>query len=254
MPETAMPDTTPTSQRRTGRQRLVDALVRPTRAQVVVAVLLAVVGFAAITQMRSYEVDDTYAGYREQDMIDVLNGLAATSQRAQAEISRLEQTREELLSTTSSRQAALEQAKERADNLEILAGTVPVTGPGIRITIEETEGPADIDSVLDMVQALRSAGAEAIQVNGEVRVVAQTSFEDGVGGIYVDDTLLSPPYVVDAIGAPSTLSGGLTFPSGPLDQLEQDGTDVQVLEFQSLDIESVRSLEDVEFAEPETAE
>jgi uncharacterized protein YlxW (UPF0749 family) len=210
-----MPETRPSPP--SGRQRLADALVRPSRAQLVVAVLLAVVGFAAITQVRSYDVDDTYAGYRQQDMIDVLNGLAATSQRAQAEISRLEQTREELLSATSARQAALDQARERADNLEILAGTVPVTGPGIRITIEETEGPADIDSILDMVQALRSSGAEA-----EVRVVGSTSFEDGVGGIYVDDTLVSPPYVVDAIGAPSTLSGGLTFPTGPLDQLARE--------------------------------
>lgn len=243
------PDATPS-----GRQRLTDALLRPSRAQVVVAVLLAVVGFAAVTQMRSFEVDDTYSGYREQDMIDVLNGLAATSQRAQAEISRLERTREELLSTTSQRQAALAQARERADTLEILAGTVPVTGPGIRVTIEEVDGPADIDSVLDMVQALRSSGAEAIQFNGEVRVVAQTSFEDGVGGLLVDGTLLTPPYVVDAIGAPGTLVGGLTFPSGPLDQLEDDGAVVEVVEFQSIDIEAVRELAETQFAQPDTSQ
>jgi uncharacterized protein YlxW (UPF0749 family) len=239
---------------RSGRQRLSDALVRPTRAQVIVASLLAVVGFAAVTQMRAYEVDDTYAGYREQALIDVLNGLAGTSQRAQAEITRLEQAKAELQSSTSARQAALEQARARANTLEILAGTVAVTGPGIRITIEETEGPVDIDSLLDTIQELRGAGAEAMQFNGQVRVVAQTSFEDGVGGIYVDDTLLEPPYVIDVIGNPSALAGGLTFALGPIAQLRDDGAEVEVVELQALDIESVRPAPRADVAEPDTAQ
>lgn len=242
------------SRPRSGRQRLSDALVRPTRAQLVVASLLAVVGFAAVTQMRAYEVDDTYAGYREQALIDVLNGLAGTSQRAQAEITRLEQARAQLQSSTSARQAALEQARARANTLEILAGTVAVTGPGVRITITETEGPVDIDSLLDTIQELRGAGAEAMQFNGQVRVVAQTSFEDGVGGIYVDDTLLEPPYVIDVIGNPSALAGGLTFALGPISQLRGDGAEVDVVELQSLDIESVRPAPRADVAEPDTAQ
>ena len=239
---------------RSGRQRLSDALVRPTRAQMVVAALLAVVGFAAVTQMRAYEVDDNYAGYREQALIDVLNGLAGTSQRAQAEITRLEQAKAELQSSTSAREAALEQARTRADTLDILAGTVPVTGPGIRMTITETEGPVDIDSLLDTIQELRGAGAEAMQFNGQVRVVAETSFEDGIGGIYVDGVLLEPPYVLEVIGAPGTLAGGLTFAQGPVSQVEGDGAEVEVVELQSLDIESVRPEPRADFAEPDTAQ
>ena len=60
--------------------------------------------------------------------------------------------------------------------------------PGVRITITEQTGPVDIDSVLDTVEELRSAGAEAMQFNGQVRVVAQTSLEDEVGGFSVDGT------------------------------------------------------------------
>ena len=247
-------ETTPPHEPRTGRQRLYDALFRPSRAQVVVAVLLGIVGFAAVTQVRAYQVDDTYAGYREQALIDVLNGLAGTSQRAQAEITRLERARDELQSSTNAREAALQQAREEADTLDILAGTVPVTGPGIRITVEEVDGPVDIDSMLDTVQELRNAGAEAMQFNGEVRVVAQTSFEDGVGGLVVDGTQLSPPYVIDVIGEPSTLVGGLNFALGPIEQLETDGATVTVDELSSLDIESVRPSPRTEFAEPNPAQ
>ena len=163
------------------------ALTHPSRHQVVVAVLLAVVGFAAMTQVQAQSDDDAYAGYREQDLIDVLNGLTDTTQRAQREITRLEQAKADLQSSSEARQAALIEARKQADTLDILAGTVPVTGPGIRVTIDETDGAVSTDSLLDMIQELRGAGAEAMQFNGQVRVVASTSFEDGVGGIYVDD-------------------------------------------------------------------
>ena len=243
-------ETPPPSEPRTGRQRLTDALLRPSRAQVIVAVLLGIVGFAGIIQVRAYEVDDTYAGYREEDLIAVLNGLAGTTQRAEAELARLEQARERLQSDTSAEQAAIEQARTEADTLQVLAGVVPVTGPGIRITITEETGAVDIDSLLDTVQEMRTAFAEAMQFNGRVRVVASTSFEDGVGGIYVDGTLLEPPYVIDVIGDPATLHGGLTFPEGPIQQLQDDGARVDVEELQSLDIESVAELEQPVFAEP----
>lgn len=152
----------PEQQAPTGRQRLLSALLRPTRGQLVAAVLLAAVGFASITQVRSNEVDDTYAGKREGDLIDLLNGLAGTTQRAQSELTRLESTRRDLQSSTDARQAALAEAQARSDTLSILAGLVPVTGPGIRITIKEVSAPVDIDSLLDTIQELRAAGAEAM--------------------------------------------------------------------------------------------
>jgi uncharacterized protein YlxW (UPF0749 family) len=238
----------------TGRDRLTRALRRPSRAQAVVGVLLAVVGFAAVTQVRANEVDDTYAGLREQDLIDVLNGLAGTSQRAEAEISRLETTREDLQSSTDARQAALAQAQTRSDTLAILAGLVPVTGPGLRITVTEVTGEVDPASLLDTVEELRTAGAEAIQINGKVRLIAQSSFEDAVGGLYVDGTLLTAPYVIDVIGEPHTLAGSLSFPRGPTDQLHDDGAEVQVDELTSLDIQSVREPDQPQYAEPDPAQ
>jgi uncharacterized protein YlxW (UPF0749 family) len=237
--------------RPSGRQRLLDAFHTPTRRQGVVGLLLAVFGFAFVTQVTSFGVDETYAGYRQQALIDVLDGLSGTTQRAEAEIARLEETREDLRDESSGEQAALEEARRETRTLEILAGVVPVTGPGIRVTITEDTGQVDIDSMLDTVQEMRTAFAEAMQFNGQVRVVAQTSFEDGPGGMYVDGTLLEPPYVLDVIGDPHTLHGGLTFPEGPIDQLELDGAQVEVEELDSLDIESTVEPERLDFAQPD---
>lgn len=250
MPEINEPQQDPDT-RPEGRERLSRALRRPARNQVVVGLLLAIVGFAGVTQVRTNEVDDSYSGLREQDLIDVLNGLAGTSQRAEAEIARLEQARAELRSDTSRRDAALEQAQTEADNLDVLAGLVPVTGPGIRLTISQVDGTVELGSLLDTVQELRTVGAEAMQVNGQVRIVAQSAFEDVEGGFDIDGTLVEPPYVVDVIGEPSVLEGALTFALGPRQQLEGDGARVEITPLPSLDIESVRTPVQPEYAEPE---
>ena len=52
----------------------------------------------------------------------------------------------------------------------------------MRITIAEGDGTVGASDLVDMVQELRTAGAEAIQVNGQVRLVAQSSFVDAPGG------------------------------------------------------------------------
>jgi uncharacterized protein YlxW (UPF0749 family) len=255
MPEQAEPREPDAPEDRGGdpaRGRLWRALVRPARRQLIVAVLLAVVGFAGVTQVRTNTVDDTYDGLRQQDLIDILNDLAGTTQRAQAEIQRLEATRDDLLSETSSREAALEAARNEVDTLAIIAGTVAVTGPGVRITIKEVAGQVRVEPFIDMVQALRSAGAEAIQVNGSVRVVASTSFQDAAGGILAGGQVLRAPFVVDVIGGPENLGSALRFPDGPADQFAKDGiAELTYDELTSLDIESVHEPTPPEVAEPQ---
>lgn len=238
----------------TGRDRLRRAMLRPSRGQVIVAVLLALLGYAAVTQVRFTNVDNTYASLREQDLIDLLNGLAVQTQRAESEISRLESARDDLRSSTGAREAALAQAEDQANTLAIMAGLVPVTGPGTRVTITETDAAVDVDTMVDMIQELRTAGAEGIQVNGEVRVVAQTSFEDAVGGIEVGGELVTSPYVFDVIGEPSTLRGAIDFPKGPRDQFEDEGATVEVDELASLDIEAVVTPRKPDYAQPDSSQ
>lgn len=235
----------------TPRERLRAFLLSASRSQIVVGVLLAALGFAVVTQVRSTELDDTYEGRREEDLIQILNGLTGTADRTRREIARLEQTRRDLQTDTSARRAAVEQAEQRVQTLNVLAGLVPVTGPGLRITVTEEEGPVRVDSLLDMVQELRTAGAEAMEFNGKVRLVASSSFSDEDGVIHLDGEPLRSPYVLKVIGEPHTLHTGLTFPSGPIATLrDDDGADVGIEELNAVDITSTRELPEAEFAEP----
>jgi uncharacterized protein YlxW (UPF0749 family) len=234
-----------------GRQRLREALVRPSRGQAVVGLLLAVLGFAAITQVRTNTTDNTYAGYREQDLVDVLSGLAGTSRRAQNEINSLDATRRDLEARRQGAAAALSAAQKQEQELSILAGLVPTTGPGIRLTVTEGPRPIDVDSVLDTIEELRSAGAEAMQINGKVRLVAQSAVQSTAGGLNVDGTLLTSPFVIDAIGDPHTLQGALSLIDGPISQFEAAGATVDVQPEKALDITSVHQPTTPQFAQPE---
>jgi uncharacterized protein YlxW (UPF0749 family) len=246
-----MPDQPHGSPDEVGRQRLREALFRPSRGQVIVGVLLAVLGFAAITQVRTNNTDNTYAGYREQDLVDVLSGLAGTSQRAQNEINRLEASRRQLEQNRQAQSAALAAAEKQSEELSILAGLVPVTGPGIRLTVTEGPRPVDVDAVLDTIEELRSAGAEAMQVNGKVRLVAQSAVEPAAGGLRIDGTLVTSPYVFDVIGDPHTLSGALQLVDGPIAQFKDDGATVDLEERDSLDITAVRQPSNPQYAQPQ---
>ena len=62
-------------------------------ARSIVGVLLAVLGFAAITQVRTNTTGNTYAGYRSRSWSTSSPGLSATSERAQTQINQLEGSR-----------------------------------------------------------------------------------------------------------------------------------------------------------------
>ena len=251
-PDELRPDAQPPDE--TGRDRLLATFRKPSRAQAIVGILLAALGFSAVVQVSNTSQDDTYAGLREQDLIEILNGLTGTAERARREVDRLEGTRDRLQSESTSREAALSETQDRVKTLNIIAGLVPVTGPGIRIRIEEVEGQVSLNSLLDLVQELRTADADAMEFNDTYRLAAQSSFNAVVGGIELDGELLEPPYVIEVIGEPFALESALTFDDGPIEQLGRDGASVEYTKVESLDIESVRESVRPENAEPDTGQ
>lgn len=242
----------PTTEPEDGRSRLRTALLRPaSRGQVVAAALLSVLGFAAVIQVRANERDDNYVGARQGDLVQYINNLSLASRRAETEIAKLQETRESLGNDTEARRTALALARRQADTLGILAGTVPAVGPGIRATVTGGGTGVGSDQLLNGLQELRDAGAEVIEINGTVRVVAQTSLQDTAdGGVLVDGTTLQPPYVIEAIGDPRDLSVALDFTGGFISDVQSVGGKVTVAELDEVEISSVRTPRQPVYAEP----
>jgi uncharacterized protein YlxW (UPF0749 family) len=236
-----------------GRARLREALRHPSsRGQATVAVLLAVLGFAAVTQVKANDKDDQYVGARQGDLVQYINNLSLASQRTEAEIARLEQTRDALRSDTRSRRTAVERAQQQADTLGIMAGTVPVVGQGVRVTVADEKGGVGSNQLLEGLEELRDAGAEAIELNNRVRVVAQSSLKDVDGGVLVDGKVLRAPYVIEAIGSPHDLATALDFKGGFIDEVQRPDVDgrVETQETDKVEISTVVEPAAPQYAKP----
>jgi uncharacterized protein YlxW (UPF0749 family) len=220
------------------------------RSQLVVAVLLAALGFAAVVQVRLTRTQDDFGGRRREDLIDLLDSLSAASDRARSQIDALQQTRRDLLSSSERRQAAIDEGAQRLQVLEILAGTVPAVGPGVTITVTDPEGSVTAAALLNGIEELRDAGAEAIEVNDVLRVVASTSLTDDDGVVTGDGIALRPPYVIDAIGSSHTLSEAVVFPGGMSDEIAQLGGDVTVRQADRVEVGSLHTVEPSQYSRP----
>ena len=238
-----------TEDQNVGRDRLRRALLHPGRGQLVVAVLLAVLGAAAVTQVRIAGRDDDYAGLRQADLIQALTGLQAASRRTEKDIAGLEATRDSLRDSNDNTAAALKQARTELTTLGVLAGTLPAHGPGVRITVTVPDSHLSVNLLLDGIEELRDAGAEAIEINDKVRVVAQTSFESATSGIDVDGQVLKSPFTIDVIGDPDGLTTALKFPGGFVDDASVDEGKVAIKQSQDIEVSVIRKVTPPKYAE-----
>jgi uncharacterized protein YlxW (UPF0749 family) len=223
----------------------------PTRGQILVAALLAVLGFAVVVQTRQTR-EDGLASLRQSDLVRIFDNLQQQSTRLDEEARKLEETQQDLRSGTDRTAAAEQAARRRLEVLGILAGTLPATGPGIRLEIRDPDDRVSAAMLLDTVQELRDAGAEAIQV-GDVRVVASTSFVDGPDGVVTGGTDLRPPYRFVAIGDPATMRSALDIPGGVLETLRSGGANGVVDTADTLTVDALRQVSTPQYARPAPA-
>jgi uncharacterized protein YlxW (UPF0749 family) len=223
---------------------------KPAKRSVVVAVLLALLGFAATTQIQSSRHDSSFSGQPKENLVELLDSLSAAADRAQQQINQLHRTRSNLLSSTKRGQVALDESRKRLEVLKLLAGVAPAQGPGVRITITDARGAVSAASLLNGVEELRDAGAEALEINNRARVVASTSFTEPRGVVTVAGQPLRPPYVIDAIGSSHTLREAVLFPGGLADEITQLGGSLTVKAAAQVTVTSLHRVEPPEYAQP----
>lgn len=199
---------------------------RPSRSNLLAMLLAGTLGFAIIAQVRQTSLEGLES-LREDELVRIFADVDQDGDRLASEINELRTSLERLRSRTTNEEEAQRAAQERLDALGILAGTAPAVGPGIVVTIRDPRGEVRSAVLLDAVQELRDAGAEAIQV-GEVRVVAQTWFADADGGLSVSGTAVRPPYVIRAIGDGNTLAGAMQIPGGVTATVRRAGGEAEV--------------------------
>jgi uncharacterized protein YlxW (UPF0749 family) len=218
------------------------ALLRPraSRSQLVVCVLCLLLGFAVAAQVKSNRADTTFATARQDELVGILSDLSERSDRLRGDLRDLEDTKARL-ERDGQGAAALDEARRRAVTYGILAGTLPASGPGIELSIDDPGRRVQASMLLDTVEELRDAGAEVIQVN-DVRAGVDTYFLDASGGgVDMDGRRIAPPYRLLAIGDPHTLATALNIPGGVMKTLKSVGANGLITQREKMAISAVRS-------------
>lgn len=226
-------------------------LLRPTRAQLAVGAVLLVCGLGLSMQLSGAN-DRRYSTLRQDELVAMLDDVTAESRRLEAEIATLEATRTTLRSGADADAVAREAAHQRLDSLELLAGTVPAAGPGITVTIADPQRKVTTEIMLNAIEELRDAGAEVIEVDGRVRLVAG-SWVSGSGGVLsVDGVRLGTTFTLTALGDPQTLSEATRFRGGLVATIEGErvGGTARVEQFSDLRIDSVVEPPPLRYARP----
>lgn len=235
-----------------GLRILARALGRPRGkgTQLMIGLLCGLLGFFAVVQIRLQAGSGTLRNARQSDLIRVLDDLNDRSDRLAGEIRDLENRRTELQSGTNAAKAALNEALKRKAVLGILSGTVPAHGPGITLRITDPLKKVDAAVLLDALEELRDAGAEAEQING-VRVIASTSFLDaGRGQVRIDGHLVAEPYVFAVIGDPGTLEPALRIPGGVFAVLDGRGATPTLQAAPDVSVDAIRPAALPQYAKP----
>jgi len=228
---------------------------RLTSAGAMIAVLLALLGFTLVVQLKTTSTDSSLAATREEDLVRISSDLDSRERRLRQDIAALEDSQRQLRSGEQGRQAALDEATRRADELGILAGTLPAVGPGLSVRFVGGGKAIAATRILDAVQELRGAGAEAMQIAGSdgaaVRVIASTYFVDAQGGgLMVDGRRLTGPYTILVIGDSATMRTALNIPGGVVASVADDGGNVIVEDREAVEVSQLHAPIKLEHARP----
>ncbi|GIF14112.1 DUF881 domain-containing protein [Actinoplanes teichomyceticus] len=238
------PETAPAGAARPGSKR-------PAPAGTLIWVLLALFGFTLVVQLRSNDVDSGLSTARQEDLVQILSDLEARDSRLASDIETLERSKQQLTSGVAGREAALEEANKRSQELGLLAGTIAGRGPGLEIVLDGVKA----SDVLNTVQELRGSGGEVMQVSGadgtSVRIVASTYFVDAAGGgIIADGDRLTGPFRLLVIGSPETMRTALQIPGGVVASVKSDGGSVTMDSRSTVEVTAVRKATALQYARP----
>jgi uncharacterized protein YlxW (UPF0749 family) len=217
-------------------------------------VLCLLLGVAIVTQARQTESGNSLETARPADLLVLLDSLQQREAALNTEVADLQRTLESLRTSGSNDQAAIENAQARLAALSILIGTVAATGPGVTITIDDTAPGVSPETMLDVVNELRAAGAEAMQVSSTgpapIRVGVDTWVVGSPGALVVDGTTLNPPYSVLAIGDPATLAAAMNIPGGAVDSVERVGGTMTMQQADVVNVTALRQPKPRQYAQP----
>jgi len=236
------------------------SLSRQALISVMVAVVMAALGFLIVAQIRAGR------SFRTQVQVPTRNVYAlATLLREEREARLALETQVtdvrrklEAYERTASEGRSLAEAMGRElETLRIALGLKAMRGPGIVVRVADPKTQpkgsnpivVSYQDIVAVVNELWAAGAEAIAVNGQ-RLTATTGLSQVGGSVVVNLQRLTGPFDVVAIGDPATLDGALNIRGGLLDGLRALGLTITITRRDTLTVPAYKGSFTFEHATP----
>lgn len=194
----------------------------------------------------------------QNELRDEVLKMQEKYKRTTEKLSQKEEELDNLIKDISDTDDSSVSYSKRLENLDNLLGYNSLKGPGIIIKIEDADVSSNVLNISDylvhdkdllqIVNALVNAGAEAIDINGQ-RIVSTTAITCIGNVIKINDEKVGTPYVISAIGLVEKLYGALTMPGGYLSLLEdQYGLKIKVERSNSIVVEKYTGVYKMNYA------
>lgn len=211
-----------------------------------IALLLGVVCFVLVIAIciQIKTVNNSYTGVAktktENELRDSVLKMKEKYDDAYALVEENENIIENLRKQALTSDENSEEIKTNLEQYNLYLGNTEVKGTGIIITVSDADINTGIgDSylsivhdadLLELVNALKNAGAEAISINGE-RITNTTAITCVGNVVKINGEKIGAPFEIKAIGLTSKLYGSLTMPYGYIELLKRDGVQVKIEQY-----------------------
>ncbi len=189
-----------------------------------------------ITQIKTVQSSPTTVGktQTENELRDSVLRWKEKYENAYGKLEKKEKELEKLREQVSNSNESANGLSSKLEKYNLVLGKSNLVGKGIIITLKDgdsrnllSDNLVHAEDVLQVVNALRNAGADAISVNNQ-RIVNSTAFTCVGNVITINGEKVGVPFVIKAIGLPSQLYGSLTMKGQYLSTLEYYGVKVNV--------------------------
>ncbi|WP_166636332.1 DUF881 domain-containing protein [Fonticella tunisiensis] len=184
---------------------------------------------------------------RVEDLVKEVEGLTAQRDELQKKVAEAQKKVDELEKNAANSSTSVALLKEEVDNLRKLAGTTPVEGDGVAITLSIQDAlntndviPINEYDIIAIINELNAAQAEAISINGE-RYVARTSIRTAGAAMKINGNPydMYKEFKIYAIGNPDVLYAALDLTGGVIDQLEERQIKVKISKEKNIKIPGI---------------
>ncbi|MDR0931004.1 MAG: DUF881 domain-containing protein [Clostridiales bacterium] len=228
-----------------------------------IAIICLIVGFALSLQIKSVIKNSTLFPTSSQRVDTLVNEVMNEKNKNDELLAQVDQYKQDLAkyqdliaSNSDSAQAMLDQLNAANES----AGLVNLNGPGVVFSLSDSQNVAaggeaaglyiihDSD-LLQAINELRNAGAEALSLNGE-RLLSTTSVRCVGSVVTVNGKAYSPPYEITAIGDPNQLEAALKIRNGVYDLLSKYGFELSIRKMDKVTVPRYNGTIKFEYAKP----